>query len=168
MKPQREPAYSSLPAQAPHFRPKRLTSSPSFRVLSLWQRLHQQCLELPGLMRLPRCTKPPRPNPAFLLPSEELSHRPVVCFSRVELCPFRTQNGEPVSCSGEAGVSLEKCPGKAPSLNWKKSPHPTAFPSLAETQTGSGDSSGVGRKPKDLLACHYPGQERLQAVSKAP
>lgn len=50
MKPQREPAYSSLPAQAPHFRPKRLTSSPSFRVLSLWQRLHQQCLELPGLM----------------------------------------------------------------------------------------------------------------------
>ena len=48
-KPQREPAYSPLPAQAPHFRPKLLTSGPSFWVLSLWQRLRQQCLELPGL-----------------------------------------------------------------------------------------------------------------------
>ena len=48
----------------------------------------------------------------------------------------------------------DPCPASSPppSLNWKKSPHTTAFPSLAETQTGSGDSSGVGRKPKDLLA----------------
>ena len=48
----------------------------------------------------------------------------------------------------------DPCPASspAPSLNWKKSSHTTVFPSLAETQTGSGDSSGVGRKPKDLLA----------------
>ena len=64
----------------------------------------------------------------------------------------------------------DPCPASspAPSLNWKKSPHPTAFPSLAKTQTASGDSSGVGRKPEDLLACRCPGQERLQEVSKAP
>ena len=37
----------------------------------------------------------------------------MVCFSRVELCPLHTQNREPVSYSGEAGLSLEKCPEKA-------------------------------------------------------
>lgn len=43
----RSPSGNQL---TPHFQPKLLTSSPSFWVLSLWQRLHRQCLELPGLM----------------------------------------------------------------------------------------------------------------------
>ena len=45
-KPSRSPSGNQL---TPHFRPKLLTSGPSFWVLSLWQRLRQQCLELPGL-----------------------------------------------------------------------------------------------------------------------